>query len=94
MLCHALHRLRVQLVPMKTFTLQQLAQHDGSNPDVPMLISIRGVVFDVSTGKQFYGPNGERPQQQLQQQLVLSSNSRCLPVALAAPAAAAAAVDI
>jgi predicted heme/steroid binding protein len=44
---------------MKDFTKQQLAQHDGSNPDLPMLISIRGVVFDVSTGKQFYGPNGE-----------------------------------
>jgi predicted heme/steroid binding protein len=44
---------------MRDFTKQELAQHDGSKPDLPMLISIRGVVFDVSTGKQFYGPNGE-----------------------------------
>jgi predicted heme/steroid binding protein len=43
---------------MRDFTKQELAQHDGSNPDLPILISIRGVVFDVSTGKQFYGPNG------------------------------------
>lgn len=44
---------------MKDFTHEQLAQHDGHHPDLPMLISIRGVVFDVSSGKQFYGPNGE-----------------------------------
>lgn len=50
---------------MRDFTMEQLAQHDGSNPDLPMLISIRGVVFDVSTGKQFYGPNGEQQPQQL-----------------------------
>jgi hypothetical protein len=49
----------LQLVPERDFTPEQLAQHDGSNPSLPMLISIRGVVFDVSSGKQFYGPNGE-----------------------------------
>lgn len=58
-LLHLLHLfLLEQLVPMRDFTMDQLKQHDGSNPDLPMLISIRGVVFDVSTGKQFYGPNG------------------------------------
>jgi membrane-associated progesterone receptor component len=40
--------------------MEQLSAHDGSNPELPMLIAIRGVVFDVSTGKQFYGPNGVR----------------------------------
>jgi membrane-associated progesterone receptor component len=51
--------LILQLVPMRDFTTKQLAQHDGSDPELPMLIAIRGVVFDVSTGKNFYGPNGE-----------------------------------
>jgi len=59
-LLHVLHLfLLEQLVPMRDFTMDQLKQHDGSNADLPMLISIRGVVFDVSTGKQFYGPNGK-----------------------------------
>lgn len=53
--------MMLQLVPMRDFTTKQLAQHDGSDPELPMLISIRGVVFDVSTGKNFYGPNGEPP---------------------------------
>lgn len=61
LLLHAPAVLLLQLVPEKNFTPEQLAQHDGNNPDLPMLISIRGVVFDVSTGKQFYGPNGEAP---------------------------------
>jgi hypothetical protein len=58
-LCACAAGVLLQLVPERDFTPEQLAQHDGSNPSLPMLISIRGVVFDVSTGKQFYGPNGE-----------------------------------
>jgi membrane-associated progesterone receptor component len=45
---------------MKQFTLEQLAGHDGSDPSKPMLLSIRGVVYDITTGKQFYGPDGAR----------------------------------
>lgn len=48
---------------MKEFTLEELAKHNGSDPSLPMLLSIRGVVFDISTGKQFYGPDGEQQQQ-------------------------------
>jgi hypothetical protein len=44
---------------MRELTLQQLAQHDGSNPSLPMMLSIRGVVYDITSGKQFYGPDGE-----------------------------------
>ncbi|KAF6255702.1 cytochrome b5-like heme/steroid binding domain-containing protein [Scenedesmus sp. NREL 46B-D3] len=46
---------------MRQLTLQQLAQHDGSDPSLPMLLSIRGVVYDITSGKQFYGPDGIYP---------------------------------
>lgn len=49
----------VQVVPMKQFTLDELSRHDGSDPSLPMLLSIRGVVYDITTGKNFYGPDGE-----------------------------------
>lgn len=44
---------------MKSFTKDELSKHDGSDPSLPMLLSIRGVVYDISTGKQYYGPDGE-----------------------------------
>eukprot|EP00775_Hariotina_reticulata_P011209 gene11209-11359_t len=47
-----------KLVPMKDFSLEDLAKHNGSNPELPMLLSIRGVVYDITSGKQFYGPDG------------------------------------
>ncbi|KAF8057743.1 ALG10 [Scenedesmus sp. PABB004] len=50
-----------KVVPMRDVTPEELAAHDGSDPGRPMLISIRGVVFDVSSGKQFYGPDGIYP---------------------------------
>lgn len=50
-----------KVVPMRSLTLEELAQHDGRDPGRPMLISIRGLVFDVSSGKQFYGPDGIYP---------------------------------
>lgn len=42
---------RIQVVPLKEVTLSELKQHDGTNPDKPMYIAIRGTVFDVTTGK-------------------------------------------
>eukprot|EP00891_Asterochloris_glomerata_P008310 jgi/Astpho2/8310/Aster-01384 len=41
--------------------MKELAQYDGSNPSKPILLAIRGVVFDVSTGAVFYGPDGVYP---------------------------------
>lgn len=39
--------------------MQELAQHDGvAVPGAPLYLSILGVVFDVSKGSQFYGPEG------------------------------------
>ena len=40
----------MQIVPMKTVTLSELSEHDGSNPDKPMYLAIRGTVFDVTSG--------------------------------------------
>ncbi|KAH0462829.1 hypothetical protein IEQ34_010404 [Dendrobium chrysotoxum] len=39
-------------------TADQLKNYDGSDDNKPIYISIRGAVFDVSTGKSFYGPGG------------------------------------
>lgn len=50
-----------QLVQPKLLTLAQLRNHDGSDPALPMYIAIQGTVFDVSTGKAFYGPDGVYP---------------------------------
>lgn len=38
------------------FSVEELKQHDGSNPDKPLYICVKGIVFDVSESRQFYGP--------------------------------------
>ncbi|KAJ2551064.1 hypothetical protein EV175_003832 [Coemansia sp. RSA 1933] len=45
-------------VPRKqvVFTQQELASFDGSNPDLPLLLAVEGDVYDVSSGRGFYGP--------------------------------------
>lgn len=42
--------------PQKTFTPEQLARYDGSNPRLPLLLAVCGDVFDVSDGRDFYAP--------------------------------------
>lgn len=37
-------------------TLAELDKYDGSDPFKPLLFAVRGVVFDVSEGRAFYGP--------------------------------------
>ncbi|GJX99839.1 probable steroid-binding protein 3 [Tanacetum coccineum] len=39
-------------------TLDQLKHYDGTNPSNPIYISVKGRIFDVTTGKSFYGPGG------------------------------------
>lgn len=41
--------------PLRIFTNQELAKYDGSDPNLPIYLAIKGVVFDVSEGKDFYG---------------------------------------
>ncbi|KAM7459603.1 hypothetical protein LguiA_036597 [Lonicera macranthoides] len=39
-------------------TLHQLKQYDGTDPSKPIYVAIKGRIFDVTTGKSFYGPGG------------------------------------
>lgn len=50
-----------KVVPLRDMTLEQLAQHDGSDPSKPLYLAIKGMVFDITKGKQFYGPDGVYP---------------------------------
>jgi membrane-associated progesterone receptor component len=43
---------------MRDMTMEELAEGDGKDPAKPIYIAIRGIVYDVSTGRQFYGPDG------------------------------------
>ncbi|KAK2970410.1 hypothetical protein RJ640_016264 [Escallonia rubra] len=40
------------------FSARQLNEYDGTDPSKPIYVAIKGRVFDVSTGKSFYGPGG------------------------------------
>eukprot|EP00980_Cylindrotheca_fusiformis_P008730 scaffold1868_cov193-Cylindrotheca_fusiformis.AAC.15 len=49
--------------PPRNFTQKQLAQFDGKDDEKtgepkPVYLSVGGIVFDVSDGKNFYGPGG------------------------------------
>ncbi|KAM9842546.1 neudesin [Aulostomus maculatus] len=41
--------------PVRLFTEEELRRYDGSEEGEPILMAVRGVVFDVSKGKEFYG---------------------------------------
>jgi membrane-associated progesterone receptor component len=49
--------------PPRNFTVEQLAHFDGkkdekTGDDKPVYLSVNGTVFDVSDGRNFYGPDG------------------------------------
>ncbi|KAG2482554.1 hypothetical protein HYH03_018513 [Edaphochlamys debaryana] len=50
-----------QVVPMRELSPAELALHDGSDPAQPLLLAIRGVVYDITKGKDYYGPDGIYP---------------------------------
>ncbi|XP_063159357.1 neudesin [Candoia aspera] len=41
--------------PVRLFTEDELARYDGRKEDEPIYIAVKGVVFDVTSGKEFYG---------------------------------------
>ena len=41
--------------PLRDFSLDQLRQYDGSDLEKPIYVALKGEVFDVSSGKDFYG---------------------------------------
>lgn len=40
----------------KDFTVQELKEFDGNQPDGRVLVAVNGSVYDVTKGKRFYGP--------------------------------------
>jgi membrane-associated progesterone receptor component len=44
--------------PERDYTLAELAAYDGSDPAKPLLLGIRGYVYDVTRGRDYYGPGG------------------------------------
>ncbi|KAF8814815.1 cytochrome b5 [Phlegmacium glaucopus] len=49
---------RADLAPPKDdpYTTEQLKQYDGSDPTKPILVAIKGTIFDVSAKIDVYGP--------------------------------------
>jgi predicted heme/steroid binding protein len=52
-------------VVFKTYTPKTLIQYNGLN-DQPVYLAVRGRVFDVSPGRNFYGPVREIPVERLE----------------------------
>ena len=45
-------------LPDKEMSLEELKEYDGSDPSKPIYLAIRGRVYDVTVGKDFYEPGG------------------------------------
>lgn len=39
-------------------TPQELSQYNGADSSKPLYMAVKGRIFDVTTGKSFYGPGG------------------------------------
>lgn len=42
----------------RDFTVKELREFDGTQPDGRILMAVNGTVYDVTKGKRFYGPGG------------------------------------
>jgi membrane-associated progesterone receptor component len=42
----------------RDYTLEELTGYDGKDLRKPLLLAVRGFVYDVGRGRDFYGPNG------------------------------------
>lgn len=42
----------------RDYSLAELASYDGSDAERPILIVVRGEVYDMTRGRDFYGPGG------------------------------------
>jgi membrane-associated progesterone receptor component len=45
-------------VQLGEVTEEELKQYDGSNPKKPLLMAIKGQIYDVTQSRVFYGPGG------------------------------------
>lgn len=46
---------KLKYKPVRLFTEEELKRYDGSEEGQPIYMAVKGVVFDVSRGKEFYG---------------------------------------
>ncbi|KAG0049941.1 hypothetical protein BGZ83_005244 [Gryganskiella cystojenkinii] len=51
-------RPRPPALVFKEYTPKELAEFDGRTEDTRILIAVQGKVFDVTRGRNFYGPEG------------------------------------
>jgi predicted heme/steroid binding protein len=47
---------KIPLSDLPVFTLETLRPHNGTDPSLPILLGLKGVVFDVTSGSKFYAP--------------------------------------
>lgn len=47
-----------EAVQLGEVTAAELLAYNGSDPEKPLLMAIRGQIYDVSAGRNFYGPGG------------------------------------
>lgn len=45
-------------VQVGEITEEELRQYDGSDPEKPLLMAVKGQIYDVSQSRMFYGPGG------------------------------------
>ncbi|KAK7279967.1 hypothetical protein RJT34_25029 [Clitoria ternatea] len=45
-------------VQLGEITAEELKAYDGSDPEKPLLMAIKGQIYDVSQSRMFYGPGG------------------------------------
>lgn len=50
-----------RVVAPRAFTAEEVARHDGTDPALPLMLSIGGTVYDITPGRNFYGPQGVYP---------------------------------
>ena len=43
---------------LPVITVGELARHEGSDASLPIYIGLDGYVYDVTSGKEYYGPKG------------------------------------
>ncbi|XP_013873498.1 neudesin [Austrofundulus limnaeus] len=50
-------RFKAATKPVRLFTEEELKRYDGTEEGQPIYMAVKGVVFDVTKGKEFYGHN-------------------------------------
>ncbi|KAJ2785228.1 Dihydrodipicolinate synthase [Coemansia javaensis] len=54
----AMEGVRKVVPPKRDFAHKELAEYDGRDEATPLYIAVKGIVYDVSSNREFYGPGG------------------------------------